>query len=186
MFRPDNATAMAVYFLMCAPNHALDDLVLMKLMVIAERRCMAETTSLISGATFVSMQNGPVLSEVLDLMQGQGDSPTWSRHIKCVPHGGHGTASNHCILREGLDVEEYLSDFEIELLASVWGEYKKKSKWDLVEITHTFPEWDESSAETKSSSPISLKSIFELGLHQSPDVAQERANEIEYFEALSD
>src|SRR5579871_6725290 len=121
MFRPDNATAMAVYFLMCAPNHALDDLVLMKLMVIAERRCMAETTSLITGAEFVSMQNGPVLSDVLDLMKGQTPSTLWNRCIGFVPHRGHGTPSNHCVLKCDLDVGEYLSEFEVDLLTSVWN-----------------------------------------------------------------
>src|ERR1700679_3903733 len=104
MFRPDSAAAMAVHFLNLAPNHRLNDLTLMKLMVIAERKCMAQTTSMITGASFVSMQNGPVLSEVLNLMKGKTGSPLWSESIECAPYDGPDIASNHCCLKRYLDV----------------------------------------------------------------------------------
>ena len=185
MFRQDSATAMAVCFLKLAPNHKLGDLMLMKLMVIAERECMAQTTSLITGAQFWSMQNGPVLSDVLDLMKGKTSSTLWDQCIEFVPHKGCGSPSNHCVLKLDLDVTEYLTEFEIALLESVWMQHGKKDKWNLVNLTHTFPEWDKTCAKTKSSVPISLEAIFELGLKESPELAKERAEEIEYFEAVS-
>jgi uncharacterized phage-associated protein len=185
MFRQDSATAMAVYFLKSAPDHQLGDLVLMKLMVIAERQCMAQTTSLITGADFVSMQNGPVLSEVLDLMKNKNPSTLWNQCIEFVPYAGGNSTSNHCVLKCDLDVDDYLSEFEIGLLHSVWTEYGGNDKWDLVNLTHTFPEWDASCAQTKSSRPISLEEIFKLGLHEDPELARERAEEIQYFEAVT-
>ena len=185
MYREDKATAMAVRFLQLAPRHKLNDLMLMKLMVIAERECMAQTTSLITGAHFASMQNGPVLSEVLDSMKRKTPSYFWNHFVGFVEWGGQGTASNHCVLKNDLDVTEYLSEFETELLGNVWKEHKRKTKWELVDITHTFPEWDKTCAETKSSSPIPYESVFEKGLHESSEVARERAQEIEYFESVA-
>lgn len=168
-----------------APDHKLNDITLMKLMVIAERKCMAQTTSLITGSRFVSMQNGPVLSDVLELMKGKLDSPLWSQCIGFVRHDGPDSPSNHCFLKHELDVSEYLSDFEVDLLETVWNEHGDKDKWDIVSLTHTFPEWDKTCEKTKSSSPISLEAIFELGLCEPRPVARERADEIEYFETVS-
>jgi uncharacterized phage-associated protein len=185
MFRQDKATAMAVYFLIYAPGHKLNDLMLMKLMVIAERECMAQSTSLITGARFVSMQNGPVLSEVLNLMSGKAGFPLWSQCVGFVPHDGPDPISNFCFLKHEFDVAEYLSEFEVEILTSVWNEHGDTDKWDIVNLTHTFPEWDWTCEGTNSSSPISLESIFRLGMHQSRAVARERAEAIEYFEAVS-
>jgi hypothetical protein len=54
-----------------------------------------------------------------------------------------------------------------------------------MEVRHTFPEWDPSCAHTKSSRPIPFETIFELGLNESPDMARERADEIEFFEAMT-
>ena len=185
MFRQDAAAAMAVHFLKSAPNHELGDLVLMKMMVIAERKCMDQTTSLITGADFCSMQNGPVLSDVLDLMKGKDQSTLWSRYIEFVSYAGRNTPSNRCVLKCDLDEADYLSEFEVELLRSVWNEYGGRDKWSLVNLTHTFPEWDATCAQTKSSRLIDLKDIFKLGFHEAPDQARERAAEIEYFEAVT-
>lgn len=186
MFRPEAATAMAAYFLMRAPNHRLNDLFLMKLMVISERQSMRITTSLISGDNFYSMQNGPVLSEVLDLIKKRRPSAFWNQHIGFIPYSGDDTQSNTCFLKQSLEVEDYLSEFQIDLLNAVWNKYKNKNKWDLVNLTHTFPEWDMRCARTRSSTPILLKSIFQQGFKEDPVVATERANEIEYFEAVTD
>ncbi len=146
---------------------------------------MAQTTSLITGSQFYSMQNGPVLSDVLSLMKGKTTSPLWSQCIEFVPHIGQDSPSNHCVLKQDMDVTEWLSDFEIELIDKVWHEHGGKEKWTLVNLTHTFPEWDETCASTKSSAPISLETIFEHGLSEPHSTAVERAQEIEYFEAVS-
>lgn len=184
MFREENATAMAAYFLSRAPEKKLNDLVLMKLMVISERACMIETTSLITGAGFMSMQNGPILSHVLDLMKGTAKNQFWSQYIEFVPWARCRTESNHCILKQALDPTQFLSQHELKVLDQVWQKHGSKSKWDLVELTHEFPEWNKECATTKSSSPISLESIFELGFNKTHEQAAELAQEIDYFETV--
>ncbi len=185
MFRPEIAAAMAAYFLRQAPEQKLTDLALMRLMVLSERECMAQTTSLLTGSAFVSTPHGPVLSEVLDLMTGRIVSPAWDRCIGYVPHGEWGTRANYCCLQQNLDVGETLSEFEIGLLECVWNRFGQKSRWEIADIRHEFPEWDSACAETQTSRPISIQSIFELGLQESRQVATERTSELEYFEAVS-
>lgn len=185
MFRDEKAVAMAVYFLKRAPDHQLNDLALMKLMVIAERMNMQLHTALITGAKFTSMQKGPVLSEVLDLMRGRRTSETWNRCIAFTEHRGEGTPSNCCTLKCDLDVTEHLSGAELDLLAHVWEKAGRKSKWSLVELTHQFPEWDESCRASKTSKPIPLETIFRLGFGESPETARARAEDIEYFEKVA-
>ncbi len=184
MFHDDRATAVAVFFLQKAPQRRLNDLKLMKLMVIAERRSMAAMTALITGAGFASMQNGPVLSEVLDLFQGRRPSDIWNGAIRLEPHRGKGSRSNELVLTGELDVADYLSPVEIDLLESVWQEWGHKDKWELVSLTHEFPEWDRTVQESRSSRPISLEKVFHLGLGEPPETARERAQEIEYFEKV--
>jgi len=65
----------ACFFLEQAPNHRLNDLKLMKLLYLAERESLRLFTATISGSTFASLKNGPVLREVLDLFaSGEGQS----------------------------------------------------------------------------------------------------------------
>ena len=185
MFRPEIAAAMAAYFSMRAPENKLTDLALMRLMVLSERACMAQTTSLLCGSGFASTPHGPALSEVLDLMTGRIVSSAWDRCIGYVPHGAWGTPSNYCCLKQNVDAAETLSEFEIDLLECVWKQFGEKSRWEVADIRREFPEWDSACAETQTSRPISFQSVFELGLQESQQAAAERANELEYFEAVA-
>lgn len=182
MFRPEKATAMAARFLMHAPARSLDDLVLMKLMVIAEREAVRDTTTLITGASFWSLPKGPALSEVSDTMTGARPDPFWNKHISFVRHQP-GRHSNHCVLTTDLPVEDYLSDYEIGLIDAIWSQFGHWGKCKLVEHTHAFPEWDSTCQTTTTSRPIALKTLFEKAYGDSPQVAAERAAEIEYFES---
>lgn len=157
----------------------------MKLMVISERTFMSETTSLLTGASFRSMQNGPVLSEVLNLMKGTLRSALWKNHVEFVQWKKAGDPSNHCVLRNPLPLAEFLSEFELGVLDRVWREHGHKTKWEIVDLTHEFPEWDEDQARLKSSSPITLESIYRLSMHETPEAAKHRAEEIAFFEEMS-
>lgn len=176
---------MAAYFLMQKKDHTLNDLILMKLIVIVEREALAKTTSLICGARFFSMQHGPVLSEVYDQMKGNEPSTLWSQCIRFEPYSGPGTSDNRCVLVDPIEVSDYLSTHEIGLLSDVWNRYGVKDKWSLVQLTHTFPEWNCNCQQTKSSSPIALDTILKLGFNRQPDVADAQAAEVEYFESLA-
>lgn len=160
MFRPEMATAMASFFLRKDPNGTLNDLRLMKLLYISDREMILRSQHPISGAKYVSMKNGPVLSEVFDLYKGNRTDEVWVDHIEFIPKSD--TESNQLRLRKEFDSDEYLSPNAIKLLEEIWNTYKDCDKWDLVEQTHRLPEWDESVINSSPySRPIRLESILE-------------------------
>src|SRR5579862_4259526 len=169
---------MAVYFLDKAPAHELNDIKLMKLMVLAERRSMMESTCMITGDNFYSMQHGPVLSNTLNAMNGSVVSDLWNRHIMYAHYDN--VDSNRSKLKTRIDFTEILSGYEIELLDAIWAEYGNMDKWGLRELTHTFLEWDRECEELNTSRPIKYATIFEKGFNMEHKLAIAKAEEIEF------
>lgn len=185
MFQDDVATAITGFFLGKAYKNELNDLRLMKLLYLAEREAMITLGAPLTDAHFSSLPKGPVLSEVLSLMQGKLSSDIWSEHVEFVPHSGK--VSNHLKLLKPIPVEDYLSFEEVRLLHYIWGKYQYKDKWDLVNLTHEFPEWDKSVAEPDAickSVPIPLVDILVKGFEMPEDKAVSMVSAIEYFEAV--
>jgi uncharacterized phage-associated protein len=106
---------------------------LLKLLYIAERESIRLTGRPITGDSLAAMKQGPVLSNLLNLMKGSDlRSPEWARFIhrdeykvRLIEEPGQGR----------------LSRFEIETLERVAEENRSRDEWALVEYTHTFPEW---------------------------------------------
>lgn len=107
---------------------------LLKLLYIADRESLKQTFRPIIGTRTVAMKNGPLHSEVLDLVKGQhSDEPLWSNYVR----------------KDGYQVEltidpgvSELSRFEIDLLVKTYEQFAPIDDWQLVENTHDFPEWD--------------------------------------------
>jgi uncharacterized phage-associated protein len=178
------ATAVVCFFVQKSPERKLNDLVLMKLLYITERKAIADLGTTIIGDEFYSMKNGPVLSGVLSLMQG-APAPFWTEHLEFVRHDGK--ASNHVVLRKALKPEEHLSEAEMGLLSSVWQEFGSRTKWQLVDLTHCFPEWDARVADGTESlkrSPISIEDILHKGFHLDPQESKRRAQDVLYYSSL--
>jgi uncharacterized phage-associated protein len=187
MFRIESALSAAAYFLEKAPSLELNDLQLMKLLYFAERTCLHETRSSITGSTFYSMKNGPVLSEVLDLKGDSVNSALWKEHIQFFPYDEVAGLSNRYRLIKPFPYADHLSNFELEILGKVWNENKSKTKWDMVGLAHAFPEWNKAVGEPNSNqkrSRLRLVDIFELGFKMPHDQAVEIAREIEYYESI--
>lgn len=179
-FNERKATAVACYFLNRAGGE-LEDLKLMKLMYLSEREMILRANVGITGDSFFSMQNGPVLSETLRLMQGKSKiagREVWNEHIE-IPEQWK------VKLRKIAD-QNVLSEAEQLVLAEQWRQHGKKNKWKLVDLTHTFPEWDKRANQFKTSIPIPIVDILEaIGLPNNvieARLAQQKA--AEYFEDL--
>lgn len=190
MFRPKVATAMAVFFLQKEPSHKLNDLILMKLMYLSERKSIQERMAMISGAKLMSMQNGPMLSEVWDTRKVDGAPELWRQAIRFVPWDGH-MVSNHWELVGELNPAEYLSVADMKIMQSIWDENEEailedqeRAKWTLVELTHNYKEWNIEAKHRRTSIDIEFVDIFARGFGFPTDSAQEMADEIEYFEEL--
>ncbi len=108
---------------------------LLKLLYIADRQHLESRRRPIVGTRLVAMKNGPLHSEVYNLLKGEHVAePLWSEFIR----------------RDGYEIElvkdpgvSELSAAEVRTLTTVSDRYKAVDEWDLVEITHDFPEWIE-------------------------------------------
>jgi hypothetical protein len=109
------------------------------------------------------MKHGPVLSRLYDIMKGEAtESPQFEAHIErqgyqlhLVDDPGHAD----------------LNRFEIRKLRELSDRYREHGDWDLVEVTHGFPEWTKHDPGA-SSEPIPLEDILAAVGH-SPERVEE-------------
>ncbi|HEX2210970.1 MAG TPA: Panacea domain-containing protein [Longimicrobium sp.] len=125
---------------------------LIKLLYLSDRRALVRWGRPISFARPLSMRHGPVLSEVLDLIN-EGSPPGtpsfWTRAIS--------SSSNYEVRLNAECSPEDLSDAEEEVLAEVYQEYGGIGPWPLVEMLHrTLPEW----TPTNGAIPIRYRDIL--------------------------
>jgi uncharacterized phage-associated protein len=124
---------------------------LIKLLYLADRESFIETGYPITGAKMVSMDRGPVLSEILNLITWGHREPTpWDEAIS-VPQG-------YQVSLLADPGEEELSQYESDLLEQVFARFGSWDRWDLVDYTHELPEWSDPSG---SSLPIDARVILQ-------------------------
>lgn len=114
-------------------NRRMEYLRLLKLLYIADRRHLQQYHRPIIGNRLVAMKFGPLHSELYDLVKGEHiDEPLWSESIQ---------KDNYEItLIKDAGVSE-LSAAEVRTLTETYELHQTMTEWDLVEITHDFPEW---------------------------------------------
>lgn len=133
MFNERKAAQMAAFFLGQLPGRRMSHLKLMKLLYLSDREAVRAFGWPISGDRLVSMPHGPVLSQTLNLMDGDVESQPggWEAWIS--------DKENHELaLRQPLDVEalDELSPAEIDVLKAVWREFGAMDKWTIRDWTH--------------------------------------------------
>ena len=109
---------------------------LLKLLYIADREYLSATGRPIIGTRLVAMKQGPLHSEVYDLVKGgHSDEPLWARFFQ---KDGY-----HIELKEDPGVLS-LSRKEIDTLTAASEERAMNNEWEIVEETHDFQEWKNS------------------------------------------
>lgn len=109
---------------------------LVKLLYLADREALLSWGRPISTDRYVSMDRGPVLSRVLDLATDGGDPGTPSIWASSITE-----PSNYEVQLKADAGDDELSEAEVQLLEKIFAEHGRKSRWDLVKLTHTLPEW---------------------------------------------
>ncbi|GAA6614562.1 Panacea domain-containing protein [Scytonema sp. NUACC26] len=144
-FHPEKAVEAAALFLKLH-GKPMKYLGLLKLLYMADRIALERLEQPISGDHYVSMDRGPVLSAVYDLIKGNkvdGALDVWSKYIS--------SHSNYEVsLLKDPGVDELCED-EIDIIKQVYQEKGHFDRFDLVEITHLFPEW-----QNPNGSPIPI------------------------------
>lgn len=168
-FKEQKATQVAARFLSLAPGRRLPYMSLIKLMYFADREALARWASPITDDHYYSLDNGPILSGVKELID-EGPSfedGFWASFISAP--------ANYMVdLIDDPGVSE-LSKAEIALIDEIFERYGKLNRWQLRDETHKLPEWKDPEG---SAIPIRIEDILEAtGL--SPVDAREAAAEIQ-------
>jgi uncharacterized phage-associated protein len=150
VFKEEKAAEAAGHLLRLAGGR-MKYLKLIKLLYLADRRCLIETGFTITGDRMVSMDHGPVLSEIYDRVKHDGGEGPW-----------HQTEARQGYWARALKAppdEGALSDYEIDVLEAVYREFGGWGQWHLVDWMHEhLPEWQDPAG---SSAPIDPTTILE-------------------------
>lgn len=172
MFTVRKVAQMAAYFA-DEQGGRINILKLMKLLYLADRESMSRYGAPISFDQLVSMDQGPVLSRTLDLINGSYPNnmmADWEEWISGREH--YQVERNRDVERSDLD---FLSDADLEVLAAVWRRFGQMNQWELRDYTHQhLPEWKDPNG---SSIPIAHTDIF-IALGKELGEAEELASDI--------
>ena len=129
-FDATKAVQSAAVLLKHSPGFQMPYLRLLKLLYIAERESLREVMRPIVGGKTVAMRQGPLHSEIYDLIKAQGEP--WVNHIRLDEY------DVELISDPG---DSQLCDYEVELLSRIAETYQGFTEWQLVDLTHGFEEW---------------------------------------------
>jgi len=142
---------------------------LIKLLYLGDRESLLRTGRPITGDRYVSMDSGPVLSKVYDLINEEpktADSPWFEYISKPEDYSVR-------LCKEEPETDE-LSRFENGLLQAMFEKYREMDQFDLAQLTHTIcPEWRDPE---HSSLPIAPEDILRAG-GKSPEEIERIAQE---------
>ena len=109
---------------------------LIKLLYLADREALIRWGRPITTDCYVSMDNGPVVSRIYDLIRNE-PSPNsvqiWGKFISA--------AEDYEVRLLGYPGSCELSPAEEQLIDEVFGQYGQKSRWAIVDYTYGLPEW---------------------------------------------
>ena len=128
---------------------------LVKLLYIVDREALLRWGRPVTTDCYVSMDRGPVLSRTMDLIT-DGVPPSqqsvWAEHISEPEH-------YKVRLQKEAGADE-LSDAELALIEEVFGKYGALNRWKLVDLVHSFSEWQNPSG---GAIRISYRDILKAG-----------------------
>jgi uncharacterized phage-associated protein len=132
----------------------MSHLKLIKLLYLMDREALKRWGRPITFDWYYSMPHGPVLSFTLDrINEGADDDSYWSRFI--------GERKNHEVkLRDHVVCpNDQLSPAEEELIGEIFQEFGHKTRWQLRDLTHLLPEWQDPKG---SRAPIEYADILRV------------------------
>lgn len=151
-FQISKATEASCEFLQRAGGQ-LNIMKLVKLLYLLDRLSLDRRGIPVVGGDYLSMRNGPVTSEVLDLVnEGRLYQEADHRWENCISD-----RANHEVALLQMPEREQVSNAEVKLLDEIWAEHGGKSQWQLVDWCHDHcKEWTPVSG---GKSPISVEQI---------------------------
>jgi uncharacterized phage-associated protein len=172
-------TTEAVALLLKENGGRMNYMKLIKLLYLADREALSRWARPITGDVYVSMDRGPVLSKVLDIINSGKDPEVdsyWHKYIS--------PPVSYEILIIDTPAVNVLSKREKELLLSIYEKYKPFDEWQMVKICHdTLPEWRDPEG---SSMPIRIEDILRELNKTERDIAliEDEVSDLNYVAAI--
>ena len=151
-FHPEKAVEAAAVLLKLHSSKPMKYLGLLKMLYIADRIALDHMDQPITGDRYVSMNYGPVLSGVYDLIKGKSIDhalPLWSEFIS--------TPQNSYVFLIKDPGREDLCEEEEEILNQVYQTFGHLDPFHVAEWTHDLPEWQNPHG---SAIPIAVEDIL--------------------------
>jgi uncharacterized phage-associated protein len=150
----ERKAAQAAAFLLHRAGGRLPLIKLIKLLYLAERESLRRYGDTITGDSFVSMPNGPVLSMTYDHINAALPSAPggWSAWVADRDNNDVALCDPSKVADPRQDLLA-LSETDAECLDAIWEQFGAMGKWELVAYTHSpaCPEWEDPH---QSSRPI--------------------------------
>jgi len=171
----ERKAAAAAAYLLSLEGKRMNYMRLLKLLYLAERQSLATLRRPIIGDTPYSLDQGPVLSRVYDLIKANKPVGAWG---ECIERD-----ARYEIRLKAVPDFGPLSDSEIEILRQASELYRRHDQWALRDMMHEFPEWEDPEG---SSIEIPLERILEAFHKTAAEIERVRQNarEEEYFAQL--
>lgn len=153
MFNAAKVAQMSMYF-MHKEGGRMAHLKLMKLLYLSDRESLNLYGYPISGDRMVSMPHGPVLSQTLDLINGNIENVVWNQNISDKDNNEISLINNK-LNRETLDE---LSDADLDILKDTYDKFGSMTKFQLRDFTHkNCTEWSDPCGGARN---IKSKDVF--------------------------
>lgn len=174
-----NKTLAAVGYICSRNNGKADILKLVKMLYVADRTALIDWKRTITGDRFVSMNNGPVVSMVYDLIRGKARpqlQQVWAEYV--------GERKENTIALKKVPDTGYLSDREIKLLCAVFEKISPMSANQLINWLHKLPEWENPKGSAKKIDPRKILKFSTTLTDQQISGFEEEIANVNYVRAL--
>jgi uncharacterized phage-associated protein len=129
----------AIHYLLSLLGIA-DKLKIVKLLFLADKFHLIGYGRTITGDSFVAMKNGPVGSMVLDVLNKNIESLCQDEIKYCEDYLEQISQYNYHN-KDSNPGYDFLSDSDKDVIKKIAGIFGKKTGFDLVDLTHKYPEW---------------------------------------------
>jgi len=136
-FREEKA-AQAAARLLKLRGGKMSHLKLIKLMYLVDREALVRWGRPVTHDSYFSMPHGPVLSFTLDRINEPEGSEGAYWHTLIGPKQDNEVS----LVTEDVPADQ-LSPAEEELIDRIFAEYGQMSRWQLRDVTHRLPEWQD-------------------------------------------
>jgi len=159
-FNEAKATQAAAFFLKLRGGQ-MHYIKLIKLLYLADREALIRWGLPFTTDRHVSMDHGPVVSGILNLITEDRPKPVWSKYIS-APLG------EYEVKLLGEAPTDLLSKAEESLMSEIFEKYGHRNRWDLIDnVMHKLPEWRNPCG---SSVPITIREILEAEGEEDSDI----------------